>query len=115
MTDTQDTFEMLKAADKRRKTFAEANKPEPIKRYVNRLGRMSSSRSEFMKEVPEIDAFLTDIFEVFKKHGMSISHEDHHGGFEIENSVKDNEYNKDWLNQASDAREVLHEKSIFKA
>ena len=34
-------------------------------------------------DVPEVDAFLTEIEEVCKKHDMHISHEDGHGSFII--------------------------------
>lgn len=34
-------------------------------------------------ENPKIDAFLAEILEVSKKHGMLISHEDSGGAFEI--------------------------------
>ena len=33
---------------------------------------------------PDIDAFIEDVISVCKKHGFSISHEDGHGAFEIE-------------------------------
>lgn len=78
---------------------------KPVKRYVSMMRRKHDG-GPMNRVVPEIDAFLADIFKVFEEHGMSISHEDHHGGFEIENSKEDNEYNRDWLNQASDAREI---------
>ena len=50
-------------------------------------------------ENPKIDAFLAEIAEVSKKHGLSIAHEDAHGNFEIE---KFNMKNIEWLNDASD-------------
>lgn len=78
---------------------------ELIERYISRQ-QYQADGGPMQRVVPEIDAFLADIFKVFEKHGMSISHEDHHGGFEIENSKEDNKYNKNWLNYASDAREV---------
>lgn len=48
---------------------------------------------------PKIDAFIEEIISVCKKHGMSISHEDGHGGFEIEEYDDDL---SDWLRNASD-------------
>ena len=35
------------------------------------------------------DEFLSDIIEVYKKHGLAISHEDSHGGFLIKNYSDD--------------------------
>lgn len=51
-------------------------------------------------DTPAIDLFIEEIIAVCKKHGMSISHEDGHGAFVIEN--EDNERNFDWLRDASD-------------
>lgn len=49
-------------------------------------------------ESPKADAFLDDLFELFKKHDISISHEDNHGGFILENYDKGNE---EWMEGAS--------------
>lgn len=49
-------------------------------------------------EYPAIDDFLKEIIEICKKYNFSISHEDRHGGFEIE--LYD-EKNIDWLLEAS--------------
>ena len=49
-------------------------------------------------ESPQADSFLKEIIEVFKKHNLSIGHEDRHGGFEIELY---NEQNVNWLLEAS--------------
>ena len=49
-------------------------------------------------EVPRIDNFLEEILSVCKKHNLSISHEDWHGAFIIE------EYSdklSQWLNEAT--------------
>ena len=46
----------------------------------------------------KVDEFINDIIGVYKKHNLSISHEDHFGGFEIEN-ISDN--NIEWLQEAS--------------
>jgi hypothetical protein len=35
-------------------------------------------------------AFLKDIVAVYKKHGLSLVHEDHNGSFEIEDYKEDN-------------------------
>ena len=61
------------------------------KRWNNTTGKEEES-------LPQIEAFLNDIEEVCKKHGLSISHEDCHGGFEIENF---NIANIDWIRRAS--------------
>ena len=60
--------------------------------------RWNHKISEFMKN-EKIDDFLSDIHDVCKKHNMSISHEDGHGGFIIENYEK---FYFDWLCGASD-------------
>ncbi len=52
-------------------------------------------------EVPEIDAFLDEVIAVCKKHGMSISHEDGHGAFEI---TAYDETATEWLRGAHDDR-----------
>jgi len=46
----------------------------------------------------DMEDFLNDIDDVCKKHGLSIGHEDRHGGFEIE---KYNDENINWLKHAS--------------
>ena len=48
-------------------------------------------------ERPDVDAFIQDIFAVYERHGMSISHEDGHGAFIIE---KDDLFNRGWLQNA---------------
>lgn len=50
-------------------------------------------------ENEKIDAFLAEVIEVSKKHGLSIGHEDNHGGFLVQKYSQDN---ADWLLQASD-------------
>jgi hypothetical protein len=50
---------------------------------------------------PEIIRFLDEIESVCVKYGMSISHEDSHGGFIIERHKQEN---IDWLKDASDER-----------
>ncbi len=57
------------------------------------------------KEVrPEVDAFLDEIEAVCRKHVMSISHEDMHGAFIIEDFDDDD---MKWLRNACDERERL--------
>lgn len=50
-------------------------------------------------ERADIDAFIEEILNVCKKHGFSISHEDGHGGFQIEDK---DEGNFEWLCAAFD-------------
>jgi hypothetical protein len=53
------------------------------------------------KTQQEIIDFIKDIEEVCKKHNLSISHEDGHGSFIIEEYK---ESNIKWLSQAEDGR-----------
>lgn len=54
-------------------------------------------------ENPKIDAFLDEVLQVCEKHGFLISHEDHHGAFEIlDNIPKNKEMCISWLKEASD-------------
>lgn len=53
-------------------------------------------------ENPKIDAFLAEIWAVCERHGMGLSHEDAHGGFEI---VPIEKADRDWLMQATDRTE----------
>lgn len=62
-----------------------------MKRWVT--SPVSSSR-----ELPAVDAFLEEINEVCRKHGMSISHEDTHGAFIIDRL--DDERDLEWLSLA---------------
>jgi len=48
-------------------------------------------------EMPRVDAFIEEIIGVYRKHGMSIGHEDGQGAFEIEAY---RERNVDWLRDA---------------
>jgi hypothetical protein len=45
----------------------------------------------------QIIEFVSDIIKVYKKHNLSLAHEDRHGAFIIE---KLNDENVDWLEQA---------------
>lgn len=54
-------------------------------------------------ENEKIDAFLAEVVEVSKKHGLSIGHEDCHGGFLVHKFSQDN---ADWLMEAADNTEV---------
>ena len=64
-----------------------------ISRYMNQKPRYGSTRSEKVKE------FVKEIIKVCKKHELSISHEDQHGGFEIEDY---DDCFTAWFSQASD-------------
>ena len=50
---------------------------------------------------PKAQAFLEDLIAVYRKHGMSLGHEDSQGGFLVE--VFDDE-NVEWLLDAADCR-----------
>lgn len=62
------------------------------------MKRWSSKKSEKV-ENSEIDAYLTEVIEVSRRHGFSIAHEDGHGAFEIEEF---DEGNASWLMEAHD-------------
>ena len=47
----------------------------------------------------KIDAYLAEVIEVSKRHGLSIGHEDSHGGFLVNQFTQDN---ADWLMAAAD-------------
>ncbi|MED4883091.1 hypothetical protein [Bacillus smithii] len=59
------------------------------------------AESKYIKTPKEIIDFLKDIEKVYKKHGLSISHEDGHGSFIIEDY---DEFNLRWLANADDGR-----------
>ena len=52
-------------------------------------------------DVPELKAFLDDIEAVCRKHNLSISHEDGHGAFHVEDA---SDFNIGWLRDAFDHR-----------
>ena len=56
------------------------------------------NQSEFVEMPKKVKQFLEDIKQVCKNHNLSISHEDGHGGFIIEQYDEDN---IDWLSNAS--------------
>lgn len=62
---------------------------EPIVPTIN--SATSVSDEELLKEAPERKAsFLEDLFDLYCKHNMSISHEDCHGAFELTDYDDDN-------------------------
>lgn len=50
----------------------------------------------------QIDAFISDVLNVCKQHGLSISHEDSHGAFIVVDYAE--EFDK-WLRDAHDGTE----------
>lgn len=48
----------------------------------------------------KVRAFLDEVLEASKRHGLSISHEDGHGSFIVEQFKQDN---IDWLNDAAES------------
>ena len=77
--------------------------PPPDQGLVTKLHRAGSKSTgterwdcttSTRKAMPEVDAFLVEILAVCRKHGMTISHEDGHGGFIIE---PPSEFNEAWL------------------
>ncbi len=63
-----------------------------MKRWNTKLGKEIST--------PVIDAFLSEIVEVCKKHKLSLSHEDRHGAFKVIEYCEENTY---WLLAAHDS------------
>ena len=63
------------------------------------MKRWSKTHGQYRK-FPEIDAFLAEVLSVCKKHGMSISHEDTHGAFVVEQY---SEERAEWLQDAHEA------------
>ncbi len=63
------------------------------------MTRRNCSYPNAEKEVddPKVDAFLAEIAEVCRKHGLSIGHEDGHGAFIVEPWSEANEH---WLGDA---------------
>ena len=54
-------------------------------------------RSKKIETPTEMNAFFSDIVDVYKKHGLSIAHEDYHGAFIVEPY---SELNVKWLKSA---------------
>jgi hypothetical protein len=52
-------------------------------------------RRQSMSVMRQVDEFLEDIVKVYKKHGLSLAHEDGHGSFIVEPY---SEKNIEWLN-----------------
>ena len=63
---------------------------------VSRCGKETVKHWDGSDEVEmlRVDAFIEDVVAVCRKHGMSISHEDGHGAFEIKDY---DESCSDWL------------------
>ena len=59
----------------------------------------TNGRNEFGNlDNARVDAFFAEIIEVCRKHGLSIGHEDGHGGFEVHRF--DDRYSR-WMDDAS--------------
>ena len=56
-----------------------------------------ANKSEYVEANEELKQFFKDIEDVCKKHGYSISHEDGHGAFMIEEY---SEFNINWFKNA---------------
>ena len=56
------------------------------------------TKKEFVDRPKKMTDFLNEIKDVCKKYNLSISHEDYHGGFIIQNY---DESNLEWLFEAS--------------
>lgn len=67
------------------------------------MKRWNVARAAFCDDSPKTAAFLAEIVEVSRKHGLAVSHEDQHGSFLVETFSEDL---IDWLNGANDATEV---------
>jgi len=46
----------------------------------------------------DIDEFLDELFDLYERHGFSISHEDTHGSFIIEKNTQEN---REWMKDCS--------------
>lgn len=80
----------------------EKNMKNEIKKITkNKVKRKYVGDYEY-EESPKVDEFLKDIFKVYEKHDMAISHEDCHGSFII---VKNNPVEIDWMWSAMDKTE----------
>lgn len=82
--------------------------------------RWNTKAANRLPSDPRIEAFLDEIEQVCRKHQLTISHEDHHGAFEIEDfgdgrpageynstigkRTNVGEYNIAWLREAKDNR-----------
>lgn len=54
----------------------------------------------------KIEEFFNELFKLYEKYNISISHEDGHGGFKLETNC---EYNKEWIYEASINEELAEE------
>lgn len=52
-----------------------------------------------MADKIKVKAFIDDIVEVYKKHGLCISHEDHHGSFLVQEL---DDFHIEWLRYAEE-------------
>ena len=57
------------------------------------------------RDEKEVAAFVAEVIAVCRRHGLAISHEDHHGAFEV---VPYNDHDVAWLERA--INETVQEK-----
>lgn len=104
-------------------TIPESQVPERTIRIVDDNGqevmRLGSARERWnagagkqLPSDPRVEAFLDEIEHVCRKHGMTISHEDQHGGFQIHGFET---YNINWLRSASDNRVIPRDRPLPRA
>jgi hypothetical protein len=65
-----------------------------VKRWISGAGKHGES--------PKVEAFLAEVVEVCKRHGLALSHEDGHGAFEVVDLAAGD---LDWLMDAFDSTE----------
>ena len=63
------------------------NNPDETMKKGNLRWNVATNRKEVN---PLVDAFLEDLLFLCKKHGLSLSHEDGHGAFLVENYEESN-------------------------
>jgi len=63
----------------------------------------SKTKNEFVKTPEKVLSFIADIEKIYKKHNLSISHEDKHGSFIIE---QNNSTNVNWLKNSAIAIKI---------
>jgi hypothetical protein len=67
------------------------------------ISRWNRTKGDFY-ENEKVDAFLNEVIELSKKHGLSISHEDGQGAFIVKEF---DDYSAGWLMNAFDDTKIL--------